>query len=239
VELDGAYNVRDLGGLRVVDDGRIPAGLIYRGDSLDQLSPRDENLLFDQLNIRAIIDLRTKAEISRPAAWEHDGVAYHHHSLIDDNRIGREPFPSDNPQELAKVYLNNIKDGRDAIADIFMLLYDYIVRGIPLIYHCAAGRDRTGVITALLLSLARVRESDIADDYVQSNRHALHVTERLESNPLYANQHSHQGVVLLKAETILRFLELLRIEFGGVEQFLLTCGIPRQVLEELRDSLHP
>ncbi len=62
VELQGAYNVRDLGGLRTRDGRRTKHGVIYRGDSLDGITPADARILFDKLGIGAIVDLRTKAE---------------------------------------------------------------------------------------------------------------------------------------------------------------------------------
>jgi protein-tyrosine phosphatase len=65
IELQGAYNVRDLGGLRT-KDGRITRpGVIYRGDSLDKITPGDEKILFDKLGIGTIVDLRTQAETER------------------------------------------------------------------------------------------------------------------------------------------------------------------------------
>ena len=110
VELQGAYNVRDLGGLRTRDGRQTQHGLIYRGDSLDSITPADASVLFAKLGIGAIIDLRTKAET------ELSGLVFpvprHRFSVLAEGRLGQEPFPSDDPVELAKVYLNNIEGGR-------------------------------------------------------------------------------------------------------------------------------
>ena len=65
IELQGAYNVRDLGGLRTKDRRLTRPGVIYRGDSLDNITPADAKILFDKLGIGTIVDLRTKAETER------------------------------------------------------------------------------------------------------------------------------------------------------------------------------
>jgi protein-tyrosine phosphatase len=225
VELDGAYNVRDLGGLRTLGGGLTKSGAIYRGDSLDHISHDDETVLFDRLGIRAVIDLRTSTEAGSPG-WLRRPVSYLRYPLIDDGRLGREPLPSDNPRELARVYLNNASDGARAIKDIFTALRQYLRQNVPCIFHCAAGRDRTGIISALLLDLVGVRQADIAADYVQSNRHARQVTRRLAENPLYSNNSVPPSeVILLDRESILSFLRLIADERGGSAQFLESCGL--------------
>src|SRR5271166_3460663 len=120
VELKGAYNVRDLGGLRT-KDGRVTRhGLIYRGDSLDSITPADAANLFDKLSIGSIVDLRTKAET------ELSGLLFpvprYRFSVLAEGRLGLEPFPSDDPAELAKVYLSNLDGGRAAVKGTFDII---------------------------------------------------------------------------------------------------------------------
>jgi protein-tyrosine phosphatase len=224
VELQGAYNVRDLGGLRTSDGRRTRPGLVYRGDSLDHLTDGDAKLLFTELGIGAIVDLRTKEETV--AATEKHPVPYYRYSILAEGRLGREPFPSDDPDELAKVYLSNLDCGRAAAAAAIEIIARYLADGVPSIFHCAAGRDRTGIISALLLGLAGVSDEQIAADYIASNRNARLVTRKLASNPLYSDTGARgREVILLKPDTILGFLRLLREKFGGPRQFLLGSGV--------------
>jgi protein-tyrosine phosphatase len=237
VELDGAYNVRDLGGLRIADGGETRYGTFFRGDSLDDISNNDEEILFKDHGIRAIVDLRTSEE-AHPKASVLKSVAYRRVSPIAENRVGREPFPSDDPQKLAQVYLSKVNDGRSAIAVIFDTLGDYASLGDPCIFQCAAGRDRTGVIAALLLAHVNVCDQDIELDYVRSNRHAGHVTQRLENNPIYSNDNMPpSSIILLKRETIRLFLSLIRESYGSSTRLLLSCGVPAQTLDKLNASL--
>jgi protein-tyrosine phosphatase len=229
VELQGAYNVRDLGGLRTCDGRRTRQGLVYRGDSLDHLTDSDAELLFAKLGIGAVIDLRTKEET--PAAPSPRPVPGYRYSILEEGRLGREPFPSDDPEELAKVYLSNLDHGRAAVAAAIETVARYLSADVPSIFHCAAGRDRTGIISAILLGLAGVTDEQIAADYLASNRHARLVTRKLAANPLYSD-HGARGreVILLKPGTILEFLRLLREKFGGPRQFLLDSGVPAETL---------
>jgi hypothetical protein len=232
VDLEGAYNVRDLGGLRTRDKRRTRYGLIYRGDSLDHITPADAKTLFDELGIGTIVDLRTKAEtdlvdLSFP-------VQRCRFSVLAEGRLGREPFPSDDPAELAKVYLNNIEGGRGAVKSTLEVTAANLQAGVPTLFHCAAGRDRTGVMAALLLDLVGVTFGEIARDYVQSNRNARRVTQKLAENPLYANHEAHmREVILLHEQTILGFLRLLQAEAGGSRQFCLDSGLSEETIAVL------
>ncbi len=147
VELQGAFNVRDLGGLRTRDGRRTRYGLIYRGDSLDSITPGDAKILFDKLGIGTIVDLRTQAETE--LGDREFPVPRYRFSVLAEGRLGREPFPSDDPAELAKVYLNNLEGGRSAVKNTFEIIAANLQAGVPTLFHCAAGRDRTGIITIL------------------------------------------------------------------------------------------
>ena len=108
---------------------------------------------------------------------------------------------------------------------------------MPSIFHCAAGRDRTGILSALLLGLAGVTDEQIAADYIASNRHARLVTSKLAANPLYADGARGREVILLKPETILGFLRLLREEFGGPRPFLLDSGVSPEAICAIEQHL--
>lgn len=235
VELQGAYNVRDLGGLRTRDGRRTKLGVLYRGDSLDSITPSDAKILFDKLGIATIVDLRTKAET------ELGGLLFpvprYRYSILREGRLGKEPFPSDDPAELAKVYLGNIQTGRAAVKGTLDIIARDLQAGQATLFHCAAGRDRTGIMAALLLGLVGVTDGQIAQDYVQSNRNARKVTRKLATNPLYDNHDtSRPAVILLHEQTILSFIRGLRSELGGPRQFCLDCGVAPETLDVIEQG---
>jgi protein-tyrosine phosphatase len=235
IELQGAYNVRDLGGLRTRDGRFTRPGVIYRGDSLDNITPGDAKILFDKLGIGTIIDLRTKAEtdlveLSFP-------VLRYRYSVLIEGRLGSEPFPSDDPAELAKVYLSNLDHGRPAVKATFDIIAANLPAGVPTLFHCAAGRDRTGIVAAVLLSLVGVTDGQIAMDYVQSNRNARRVTKKLEENPLYANHDKKRPeVILLHERSIIGFQKLVREEYGGPRQFCLDIGVTAETISTIEQD---
>ncbi|MDR2986204.1 MAG: tyrosine-protein phosphatase [Nocardiopsaceae bacterium] len=234
VDLQGAANVRDLGGLRTRDRRRTRYGLIYRGDSLDSITPADSRILFDKLGIGTIVDLRTAAE-TEPKELSFP-VPRYRFSVLAEGRLGREPFPSDDPAELAKVYLNNLEGGREAVKQTFEVIAGNLQEGVPTLFHCAAGRDRTGIIAALLLDTVDVTFGEIARDYVQSNRNARRVTKKLAENPLYANREAHmREVILLHEQTIIGFLRLLHEQAGGPRQFCLDSGLSEETIVLIED----
>ena len=234
VELKGAYNVRDLGGLRTKDARRTRHGVIYRGDSLDSITPGDAEILFGRLGIGAIVDLRTKAETELSGLLF--AVPRYRYSVLGEGKLGLEPFPSDDPAELAKVYLSNIDGGRAAVRGTMSVIARNLQAGVATLFHCAAGRDRTGIIAAVLLSLVGVTDEQIAMDYVQSNRNALRVTRKLAENPLYANGDAHRPeLILLHEDTILGFMRLLREKFTGPREFCLESGVTPDEIAVIED----
>ncbi|MGO9077586.1 MAG: tyrosine-protein phosphatase [Streptosporangiaceae bacterium] len=237
VELDGAFNVRDVGGLSMLGGGRIRPGLLYRGDSLDAISAPDQDLLFGHLRIGVVVDVRTTAEISF-APWRESRVRYCQIPLVDARSLGTQPMAAATAGQLAGMYLSDLRHGAQALARILTVLADHLGADVPCLVHCAAGRDRTGAIMAVLLAAAGVRDEDIAGDYVQSNHHVHHVTARLAANPLYANglTASHQPVPA-QPETVTLLLAAVRREYGTVARFLLDCGLRPDALEHLTAAL--
>jgi protein-tyrosine phosphatase len=217
-------------------DGRISRrGVIYRGDSLDNITTGDAKILFDKLAIGTIIDLRTKAETD--SVKLDFPVPRFRYSVLVEGRLGHEPFPSDDPAELAKVYLSNIDHGRPAVKAAFDIIAANLQAGVATLFHCAAGRDRTGIVAALLLGLVRVTDGQIAMDYVQSNRNVRRVTKKLAENPLYANHDKDRPeVILLHERSILGFMKLLRAEFGGPRQFCLDSGVTEETISAIQQN---
>ncbi len=234
IELQGAYNVRDLGGLRTRDKHVTRSGVIYRGDSLDKITPIDAEILFEKLGIGTVIDLRTEAETELVDL--NFNVPRYRFSVLAEGRLGHEPFPADDPAELARVYVSNLNGGRAAVKATLEVIAANLRAGVATVFHCAAGRDRTGIMAALLLGLVGVTDGQIAMDYVQSNRNARRVTRKLAENPLYAsNDTDRPEVILLHEKTILGFMRQLREEFGGPRQFCLDSGVAPETISAIEE----
>jgi hypothetical protein len=240
VVLGGAFNVRDLGGLPVEGGSRTRRGLVYRADSLDSLTESDERLLFGTLAVGALLDLRTPEESGGDGlsdARRFPALRASSHPVIPDGRIGVEPFPAGDAEAVAKLYLEYVVDRGDIVAGAVAVVADSVGRGVPALFHCAAGRDRTGVVAAVILSLLGVGDAAIVDDYLESNRQAAEVSARLTLNPLYRDigpdgsaAATGHGPTLVDGNSIRSFLELFRAEFETPRRWANAFGLTDELL---------
>ncbi|MEU4337791.1 tyrosine-protein phosphatase [Micromonospora lupini] len=163
VAFDRLHNFRDLGGYRT-DDGRsVRWGLLYRSDSLGKLSGADLDR-FQALGVRTVIDLRYPWEIAaRGRAPEINGVAWHNLSIEHRPYDQAVIDPAVDPwRHLADRYAEVAEDG---VAELREALDVIVAADAPLVFHCASGKDRTGLLAALLLALLGVDEEQIAADF--------------------------------------------------------------------------
>lgn len=239
--LEGAFNVRDLGGLRVDGHTGTTRGLVYRADSLDSLTHGDRDILFGQLGIGTILDLRTPEEAGGDGLSDarlFPALRVHSFPVIPDGRIGVEPFPVGDPKAIAGHYLDYVVDRAPIVAGAIAAIAESVAPAIgavqtPALFHCAAGRDRTGVVAAVVLALLGVGDQEIVADYLASNRQAAEVSRRLTLNPLYRGDEAAiaSGTNLVDADAISQFLELFRSKFGTPRAWALEAGIPAATLD--------
>jgi protein-tyrosine phosphatase len=160
--LPGTYNVRDLGGYQTSDGRMTRWRTFFRADSLHRLSPEAQTTLLAH-GLRSVIDLRRSDELHRaPNVFASSTrVSYHHLSLLLDT----PPQPGVlRPLDVTYRYLLDERQEQ-----MYTALYTLATPGnLPAIVHCTAGKDRTGLLVALLLGLAGVPEATIAADYALS-----------------------------------------------------------------------
>ena len=236
VVLEGCLNFRDLGGVPTRDGGRVRSGHLYRSDALHHLTPADVALLRDRLRIGAVIDLRSTAELRSegqgPLAAE--PIAFHHVPLFDgDTRSARA---SAEANTLAQRYLFLAEIGREPIARTVTLIAE---ASAPLVYHCAAGKDRTGVVSAILLGLLGVEDEVIVADYATSRENLDAIVARLRGMAGYR--------VILDAlppdtmhaepETMRAFLAALAASHGSIAGYVRAAGVSEETLRRLHACL--
>ena len=252
VDLDGAANVRDLGGLEIAGGGRTAAGVMLRADNLQDLTERDVEHLVDDLGLRVVVDLRTGAEVrlEGPGPLVHDGrVEVRHRSLHPEvgNRTDaavegllgwrQEPLAGhDDETPTVRAYLSYLRDRPDSIV---AALRDVAHGDGAAVVHCAAGKDRTGVVCAFGLATVGVPHDAIVADYVATGDRLVPLLARLRSSPTYAEDlrgrpdESHRP----RPETMRRFLELLDERHGGAPAWLERHGFGDEDQAALRDRL--
>ncbi len=236
--LSGAFNFRDLGGY-VGRDGRVTRwGTLFRSDTLHELTETDVALL-RSLGLVTVIDLRTSRELERtgrgPLAPE--PVAFRHLSLIRDGEGEAMAAPGLLGEELSERYLWYLDVGRESLVDALALVSE--PASLPLVFHCAAGKDRTGVLAALVLDILDVADEVIVADYLITAGRMELILGRYRSDPLLAERMasvppSRFGV---EAETMVRFLGQLDARFGGARAWAVAAGVPPEALDRMAELL--
>lgn len=241
LRLEGAVNFRDLGGLTTYD-GRVTArGILFRGDNPRYLTGTDTEF-FERIGLRTVIDLRSAAErrrdSSRPLAscvplMLH--LAMQHAPGSDDSGTYAVPAGVSSLEDLYVAYLRHSGEG---VAKIFSVLAN--PKTLPALFHCAAGKDRTGLMAALVLSSVGVEDDVIADDYEATSANMPSLIALLEiADPTAGDHLSQLDPELLRSDrrTIVSTLGWLRSTYGSVEGYLRFCGVADEDVIVLRHRL--
>jgi protein tyrosine/serine phosphatase len=238
---EGCLNVRDLGGLPIADGGTTARGAVIRSDNIADLTERGWQSLADHGVVR-IVDLRWPIERDGEQPPPVDVEVVHVPLLgesLDDDYLAE---------------LNASLDASDDVADHYAWSYvDFLERfrgrfGIALaavadadgtvVVHCAGGKDRTGLVSALLLRLAGVDRVVIAADYAVSEENLApngpawvgRVDDELERD-------RRRKLMRTPAEAMLQTLDELERRYGAVDEYLRHAGLDDEQIERLRARL--
>jgi protein-tyrosine phosphatase len=171
IALEGAQNLRDIGGYRTVDGRRVKWGIIYRSADLSKLTGSDLATL-NGLDVHTVFDLRSTSERhSAPDAFAGHSATVSLDYNIDAHNIVAALSSSPSPESLRKAMATTYPVLLSTLQPEFRQLFTELLEGPgATLYHCTAGKDRTGVATALILSALGVPRETIYADYMMSNR---------------------------------------------------------------------
>ena len=243
LNVPGAYNVRDLGGYRTADGKTTRWRAFLRADSLHNLSDSTKTGLIEY-GVRTVIDLRRTLEtVDTPNALaDMDDIQYFHLNMIGDTNppgyIAPPPDEWTTPELTSNIYRVLLDQRQDVISETLVTLANS--KGHTAIYHCAAGTDRTGIISALLLGLAGVPADTIVNDYALS-AHGLRLRVLDEGIPDYlADQDFTQEEppeILAPPEAMERTLQHLSDKYGGIEPYVRHIGLTDAQINDIRNML--
>ncbi|MFJ3583865.1 tyrosine-protein phosphatase [Streptomyces sp. NPDC090127] len=257
IPLQGAVNVRDLGGYLTYGGDRVRRGLVYRGDALGKLTDADLTTL-SGLRLGSVVDFRVPLEVRSDGADRLPGGLVPVARPVTDNGLNaliRSAIGSGDPvkQEemlgggrapafMAEVYRSFVTSA-DNRARFAATIRD-VARpgGRPLLYHCTSGKDRTGWLSYLLLTVVGVPERYVVEDFLASNTfraaHDAHLREGLRQSGLMRNPE----LLIPMQEVRLPYLEAALAEvrrgYGGLFRYLTVgLGLEPRTLAELQDRL--
>jgi protein-tyrosine phosphatase len=237
IAVPGTYNVRDLGGY-ATPDGHTRWRQVLRADGLHRM--RDDGVAqLHALGVRTVIDLRRDHELeAQPNPLRaHPEIRYVHVSLFDRLDVVDAVAPAGGEANvLLGLYRQALAERGAAIRTILTTIAD---ADGPVLFHCTAGKDRTGVIAALLLALAGVDRADIVADYALTKAQIAplldsilaHAAARGEDMALYA------ALLRCEPETMHALLDTLEATHGGILAYLAGIGLDDATVARLRARL--
>lgn len=245
--LTGCFNFRDIGGLTGHDDRKVRHGLAFRSGSLSRATPADIEE-FSRLGIRAVCDFRSGPEHeANPNQWiEKTDIEYWRWdasvSVGDSLALLRECSASEDLTRLRMQEVFRQIPYEQAVS--FRELFTRLAAGkTPIVFHCAAGKDRTGVAAALLLSILGVEKEDIFRDFERTNHFFDRIRTGFLSDPRHTeitSGNNEAWVPMLKAypEYLEAMFKALVHNHGSVPDFVQEIiGIDRDAQEQIRQHL--
>lgn len=241
IPLSAVHNFRDLGGYPTLD-GRVTRWrTLFRADGLHRLTAADLDVMRD-LGIRTVLDLRTPEELAERGTYpvaDH-AVSFHHLPVIDVTWDPGEAPAADVPagEFLLGKYLQMLEMGEPRLAEAFQILA--VPEAFPAVFHCAAGKDRTGLLAALVLSALRVPDEHVVADYALTGEAMGRMRAWLEVNsPEWLEMMNAQPAAFLSADpaAMAGILQLIRDVHGSTRAYLSSLGVSSVALSVLEDAL--
>jgi protein-tyrosine phosphatase len=233
LRFDGLDNVRDVGGLPLRGGGTTAYGVLLRSASLLEASPADVRRLVDEYGLRVVLDLRTPREIERdgPTAVAAAGVETVPLTFIGESREYL-PETGDDTDPLLRNYLGYLGDHPAHVVEAVRR----IAGQAPALAHCAAGKDRTGVLVALVLDAVGVEREAVVADYALSAANIEAMFRRWTAAagvPMPEDLTPHHP----RAAVMDHVLAHLDTEYGGAAGWLTANGLEDDALAALRARL--
>ena len=220
--LEGAFNFRDVGGLKNREGKTVVLKKLYRGDDMNKLTENDLALL-SAMPIRTIVDFRDTPEIKnspdqKPASL----LNYYAYSISPGNLsefqgISISEYTSEQAEALMKMmYKGLVSEASclDSYRRFFALLQDE--RNLPLIFHCTAGKDRTGLGAMLFLTAVGVEREIILEDYLISNQFLEAKYGKLKAKGAF-----YKSIFEINIDYMLSAIEKIETDHGSIEAFLI------------------
>lgn len=235
IALEGACNVRDLGGYASQFGGNVRWGRLFRGDGLFMLTVNDKRRL-KALGVRTVIDLRSSGELSAaPNVYARSADVQYCHMPLHEDKLHSNTDAL--PQDLSAYYRLLI----DHAGAEFCAVIERLAQpdALPAIVHCTLGKDRTGVVTALLLDLLGVPHDLIVLDYALTAYYAESLLNSMRQRVMAQGQSAAWHLRMLSCEPVTMSAALVHLKktCGDAASYLIQHGLDTRTPARLRSAL--
>jgi len=227
LEFDGCFNFRDIGGYSTSTGASVSSRRLHRADGPHALTDLDRVRL-EGLGLASVIDLRTPEEIVQRGSYRAalPSVAEYRVPMTDVLPDLDDLARWVEPAVVARRYRDMLHEGRDALGEVLAILSDPST--YPTVVHCSAGKDRTGIVSAVLLGLLGVGDDTIVADYALSGPAMLRLVEHLRR--VYPDteewlERVAPALIAAEPETMTRFLADLRADYGSFDGLADAIGV--------------
>ena len=239
--MEGCVNFRDLGGYRNSQGQTVRWRRLFRSDALQHLTPADADLAIGELNVRLVVDLRNSNEAERDGRGPlpEMGAEYRHFPFLEGRGI--PPFTGgDVVERLSSTYEWLVHNSGPLVADAVTTISEAVASNAGsgpsgAVFHCSAGKDRTGIVAALILEVLGVDNDTITADYLLTNEVIEGILQRIKA--MESNNTVTVQSLSAQPAAFQRFCDTLQGDYGGAEAYLQRHGVSAETLESLRRHL--
>jgi protein tyrosine/serine phosphatase len=239
LSIEGLANARDLGGLRTRDGRAIKAGAIVRSDSPKALTEQGHIELMAIVGPRTIIDLRSAIELERDGyVLKDESVTIVNFPMQPLSGVNQEQIDAGAFDNLIDDYMGQLEINGDSIIEALRAISSRDQH--PIMYHCSAGKDRTGIVTAMLLDILGVEHEVIANDYHLTTANMAPILERIRTAPIFKENglaFAPDWLFASDPETMLAFFERMTQRYGNAESWALQRGLTQSEIDAIREHL--
>ncbi len=232
--LEGTYNVRDLGGYPTREGKITRPGRFLRSDNIGKLPEAAQQKLVEW-GLKTIVDLRFETEV---ASFTHCFAAHECVNYLNVSLITKEAATGlDRWNTQHEAYIAILEGGKAEFRQVMETLAG--PRNVPALFHCHAGKDRTGLIAALLLAVAEVSPGIIASDYALTGQYLAPLIARWRAEVIESGRDLKKFDLdnACNPKTMLYTLEYLDRKYGGAAGYLREAGVSQASLEHLKVAL--
>ena len=236
ITLEGCVNFRDLGGYRTGDGRTVKWRRLFRSDSPSSLTDADVQTVTESLGLVSVVDLRSNAGTTSNdgrGLLAESGIGYHQFPFLEARGLLPPTSGEEVEKRLTDMYQWILMSAGALVAQAFATLAQPVNQ--PALFHCSAGKDRTGVLAATTLDVLGVAREQIVEDFLATNEVIDAILDRLKRMPGFANS-TREGIMAPRV-AIEKYLDGTQSEFGGSEAFLLHHGVHQSTIDNFRESM--